>query len=986
MATLAQSSDVFKFVALRPPVPADKASEKLNFIADQRNAEDTPVGKLVKSFTSEEATQIPERVVRFIDSNKYEIAYPDIASEPTLFIIHTIASHVNKDDFSIDRLTEEIENTLASTALEFLKIKETQNLLDGIWDRYYAFYLLNKTESISLEGLTQHLRTFHLLQSIAYKSPLNSYENWQAVLSAQPLIAKLFTDLPKPLLSIEPTEHDPSGAENIPAYQKLWAQWIDAYRAVEEVKNLRFDTQLSTVTKNVIMPNKETGVEAKGKVTSVKNDLMVNKKSFASLHASTLSVFKQLNLSENNLHQSDAYTQLQTHLNNTISSITNINDPLFLTQMPLEAKSLPGLSAVVSKFEKYIDIPFLPYYPPTNIRKLIRPLGIGDLKVVKQKLKKYVAGEVAHIENVLRGEYKERKHRVLDRTEDIFTVTNETDEETTKDTQTTERFELKKESEKTLEEKMSIQAGVTVSGSYGMVTFGAHGDFAYSTSSKESSKNASNFAREVIDKSVSKIQKKTKEERSTKKLHEVEEINTHGIDNKDKAGHAVGIYRWVDKYYEAQVYNYGKRLMFEFIIPEPSAFYEFAQQNKPKKNIIPPITPYRWILDTKGKWMADGIITHKDINELNYQLYIRDYNAQGITPPPLPYKTISASIAKEGMPIDGNPHVVNIKELLVPEGYISKVGVWFDCSAYFVNYPKLEVIIGNKIFRPLEIGGGGVGVMANNHDNAAVPFHWFWPANPIQISVNLYDIGSFAMNAYALVERTPELYELWQIQTYEKIMTAYKAMQVEYAQKSAAQEVQAGILIQGQNPRINRSIEKLELKKQCIKSLMDTYLYGTFDAMKTTGIASPPDYDIFDAFEEGKTIQFFEQAFEWENLTYLFYPYFWARRSEWIRKLNTYDTDPLFTQFLQAGSARVVLPVHPAYNDAIMYFLESNGAIWKGGEPPRLNDQMFISIADELRNQTDDLANAKPEGDPWEVILPTTLVYLQENAELPTFN
>jgi hypothetical protein len=88
---------------------------------------------------------------------------------------------------------------------------------------------------------------------------------------------------------------------------------------------------------------------------------------------------------------------------------------------------------------------------------------------------------------------------------------------------------------------------------------------------------------------------------------------------------------------------------------------------------------------------------------------------------------------------------------------------------------------------------------------------------------------------------------------------------------------------------------------------------------------------------------------------------------------------------LQAGSARVVLPVHPAYNDAVMYFLENKGAIWKGGEPPHLNDPLFISLADELRNRTDDLANAIPEGSAWEVVLPTTLVYLQKDAELPTF-
>jgi hypothetical protein len=167
--------------------------------------------------------------------------------------------------------------------------------------------------------------------------------------------------------------------------------------------------------------------------------------------------------------------------------------------------------------------------------------------------------------------------------------------------------------------------------------------------------------------------------------------------------------------------------------------------------------------------------------------------------------------------------------------------------------------------------------------------------------------------------------------------------------------------------------------------LMDTTMFGSFDAMKQAGPAAPPDFDIFDAFSEGKIIQFFEQAFEWENITYLFYPYFWGRYAEWINKLKMSDTDPLFNKFMQAGSCKVVLPVHKAYDEAVMYFLENNGAIWNGGDTPRLNDPLYMSIAEELRNQTDDLYGAKPEGDPWEVILPTSLVYLQKDGELPVF-
>jgi hypothetical protein len=255
----------------------------------------------------------------------------------------------------------------------------------------------------------------------------------------------------------------------------------------------------------------------------------------------------------------------------------------------------------------------------------------------------------------------------------------------------------------------------------------------------------------------------------------------------------------------------------------------------------------------------------------------------------------------------------------------------------------------------------------------------------IPVALDAFDVNSYFVSVVANCSRVWQTYETWQIQTFEKIMAAYQALKATYDQQVAAQQTQQGVVIHGQNPLINRQIEKIELKKSSIKLLIDTWLFGSFSAMKQIADTVPPDFDIFQAVEEGKTQQFFEQAFEWENITYLFYPYFWGRTSQWISKMNTYDEDPLFTQFLQAGAARVVVPVHPGYNDAVMYFLENNGAIWNGGSPPRLNDPMFISLADELRDLTDDLANATPEGDPWQVILPTTLVYLQKDATLPTF-
>jgi len=245
----------------------------------------------------------------------------------------------------------------------------------------------------------------------------------------------------------------------------------------------------------------------------------------------------------------------------------------------------------------------------------------------------------------------------------------------------------------------------------------------------------------------------------------------------------------------------------------------------------------------------------------------------------------------------------------------------------------------------------------------------------------------------AACARSSAKYAAWQLQTFEKIQTAYIAARNEYDQKLRQAEAANGIGIEGRNPRINREIEKCELKKLCL-TMMTGQHFKDFDAM-TDPADKPvhhPEVNVAEALKEGRIEQFFEQAFEWEHLSYLFYPYFWGRKSNWVSILHESDPDPMFTQFLQAGAARVLVPVRPGYKDDVQYFLQSAAPdyadrIWKGGGVPTLDteDARYVSIADELRNRTDDLAGATPEGEPWEFTIPTTLVWLQQDATLPTF-
>jgi hypothetical protein len=124
-------------------------------------------------------------------------------------------------------------------------------------------------------------------------------------------------------------------------------------------------------------------------------------------------------------------------------------------------------------------------------------------------------------------------------------------------------------------------------------------------------------------------------------------------------------------------------------------------------------------------------------------------------------------------------------------------------------------------------------------------------------------------------------------------------------------------------------------------------------------------------------------------MTYLYYPYFWGRKSNWVEINHITDPDPLFEQFLTAGAARVVVPVPMAYRDAVLFLLQRDEPlhkkVWGGGDRPTLDDPLYRSVAQEMKNRTDDLAGATPEGEPWEFTIPTTLVWLQPDSTLPSF-
>jgi hypothetical protein len=180
-------------------------------------------------------------------------------------------------------------------------------------------------------------------------------------------------------------------------------------------------------------------------------------------------------------------------------------------------------------------------------KEALLDIQIGDFKRVEQEVKQYVPGEVAHIENILQGETKIRETRRLVKSETSEYYEAVSTEENERDVQTTDRFEMEKETESIIKSDTKVDAGLSASLDYGVVKINSNAGFSSSVSTENANKQATEYAKNITERARNKIAKKVTERRSTKITREFEDSNKHELTASDS--NVVGIYRYVDKIY-----------------------------------------------------------------------------------------------------------------------------------------------------------------------------------------------------------------------------------------------------------------------------------------------------------------------------------------------------------------------------------------------------------------------------------------------------
>lgn len=613
--------------------------------------------------------------------------------------------------------------------------------------------------------------------------------------------------------------------------------------------------------------------------------------------------------------------------------------------------------------------------PGNNIVKLfgVNKIGIAEYKRVEQEICCYVPGEVSHIENVMAREYKEKMTRLLNRTEITSEETSEREVENLNDTTSTERFELQSEINNVLQEDQAITANATVGYTNGGFNASVNGSYSNNSSSTSTRNNSETYAKDLTERALKRVVDKTSMKRTSRMLKELEETDKHGFDNRAGDKHVTGIYRWVDKIYKNELVNYGKRLIYEFMVPEPSKNFKYWMTKKSDINSSS-------VALTKPKHPRDcwwPIRYASDLNKSNYSSVAAYYGAE-VDICPDEFKRIGKSFGdtpgKSGFEVKDRIDGGYGLELKIPEGYF--------CSR--VRYTYGQVYSGqdnNHTQGHIAIGNGQQNVLnsdTHSANDAVVDVEGLLP-----ISISVHDVGAFNLNIFADCDRKTEYYQAWQATTFLKIMEAYDKKVQKYEDDLAsyknANPTQAEAIDYNFNPIIARSIEMREIKRICIEMITSPFGFnmGRNNYMLDTNAHKV----ILNAAYENYAnhVKFLEEAFDWELMAYLLYPYYWADQSDWSTLIKeSSSADYIFQAFLQSGMSKVSIPVRPGYEHRVLYYLDT-GIVWidKGYLLDNPND-IYSSIDRELEvKQPDEDGYVEAT---WETRVPSSLTIIQSDS------
>jgi len=741
------------------------------------------------------------------------------------------------------------------------------------------------------------------------------------------------------LMSLRPDE-----LHMIPVTQKMSTDIPKTLESSSETKDFMTSSTMISKTEEISRERKEFTAEATRQVLALKN---------SAIHKLDPSVMKMLERESVNVNTSD-YGEVLRAVKIQKKVIYDAAHPCERVKTVTTVYRV-GLNAFAVKIAPG-TLRISPSKTPDFSHAITRPIGVGNLLVVRQELQGYEAKEISHIENILEGEILRHSTTRSESNEIITTEEMQTTQFEERDLQSTIRNEMVSESQKEAGQQSSSVQDQTTSTSYGKLV--------------ENSK--STYAKTVTDRAVSSLSQKVRHERIQREKKTFIEKSVHEFDNsKDGSKNVTGIYQWVDKKYKTRIMNYGTRLLYDVVVPEPAAFLIESLKNAPQPEGLELIKPD--VFD----------LCPSCLNEDNYSCLAAKYGVSGsVIPPPDEFLKTFAKTENPSPKEDTNLNPSDYSYFTafcidIPEGYRAVSGYVQRVNAtiiYGYPYDIFELFIGEHYFKRF-----ATWAIPDLNDS----FDMNGETGQIPVTLRSYSkVYRFNFAIGINCQRTDKVFEQWQLKTHAAIMNGYNRQLADYQDKlSKFQAIIRSQVARASNYAHNPSIEQAELKKAFIYLLLSEHFgWAYIPAPYPTLIPPDPTY----IKNWGAMVAFFERAFEWENIMYTYYPYFWGRQALWGELILIQDLSPQFEEFLKAGAARVVVPVRPGFEAAVAHYQET-GYLWMGEEIPDMFSLNYVSILQEIKAR-----NFAPKDEvlveEWDVRLPTTLVMLKGDAILPDFS
>ncbi|MDX9865528.1 MAG: hypothetical protein RBT34_12060, partial [Anaerolineaceae bacterium] len=380
-------------------------------------------------------------------------------------------------------------------------------------------------------------------------------------------------------------------------------------------------------------------------------------------------------------------------------------------------------------------------------------------------------------------------------------------------------------------------------------------------------------------------------------------------------------------------------------------------------------------------------IVYDENSDKDYRKLAVKYEAVEIEAPPEQFTTVSAAFAGHAGESWEWLWTSDKTDVKIPPGYQAKkalVSVDYESSP---DPSNVVVLIGGLQITFPQHNGGGMTIEDVLNMNA-LPLND--QQDQISVGIGALRVGYYVATITIQCERTNRALEDWKRKIYISLIKGYQKQMSEYQQAftEAQAEVPDVVIAEiiSHSPAENRKLMDAEIKRAVISRLQNAYYTPNCIEKDNQGLPRP---DLWETYVWEPTIRFIEQAFEWDKMTTIFYPYFWARRSEWASKewqgkLLFSDVDPLFADFVKSGAARVQLPARRAFEPAIEHFCRT-GYAWAGGPLPQIGNDMYLPFYEEQKAQMGSPDNEVPFGDPWEVRVPTSLIKVRKDDRVPVF-